>query len=183
MTKAKEKAERKAKAIALVITPEAGFALLTNNEQEFLRLFSACDVRLKFTCVLDGEDIKCDLFSAACYGTISRKKDDLVKLVVERMIAERVDLPAHRTDIHDFTALMMAAMYCGREVVGILLEFCDPAATTFGGFTAAELATTLGHSENAGLINAFILGKDEAKIFGDDIPIPPARPRKSIDTR
>ena len=183
MTKAKMKKERKAKAIALAQTVKAARALRRNNEEEFRELFPSCDVSIKFIWqrFADEQDVESDLFSAACYGTLLRKKDDLAKLIVERMITEGVDLQTHRTHPdYGFTTLMMAAVYCERDVLGIILPLSDTTATTYDGVSALELAREGGMDKNADYIDAFILSKNEAQMF-DDIPIPPPRPIKSID--
>ena len=183
MTRAKEKAERKAKAI----TAKAGRALRVDNETEFHQLFPECDVSLKFTYkrISEGEEVECDLFSCACYGIANRQKDDLAKLIVKRMIAEGVDLRVHRTNKFGFTTLMMAASYCNRALVEIVLPLSDTTATTSDGLTAVQLARGSGLADNASYIEAFILGKDEAKKIGDDIPIPIpiGGRRRSIDDR
>jgi len=183
MARAKEKAEREEMSIALTNVTHAGRALLRNDEQEFFRLFPVCDVSLKFSYlgIWDSKEVECDLFSAACYGVISRKKDDLARLVIEKMITKGVDLRVHLTNRSRFTILMMAAMFCGRDVVSLVLPFSDPAATASEGSTAAQLARANSMFENAELIEAYILVGSEVKIIGDDIPVPRATRKKRID--
>jgi hypothetical protein len=188
MTRAQEKAERKDKAITLATTAKAARALRFDKEQEFHELFPNCDVGLKFiwTRFVDGKDVESDLFSAACLGIRIRKKSDLARLIVEKMIADGVDLRTHRTNTEfGFTTLMMAASYCDRSVLEIVLPFSDVDATTLDGFTALELARAVSLEDNAEYIEGFILSQSEAEMF-EDIPIPspdPEKRRKSIDDR
>lgn len=188
MTRAKEKAERLAKAITIAITARAGQALRSDGEQEFRELYAACDVGLRFewTRFQDGVKVESDLFSSACYGITIRKKSDLAKLVIERMIAEGIDLKTHRADTRfGFTPLMMASACCDMSVLAIVLPLSNLDAITSHGFTALELARDVGKEENAQYIESFILSRQETEIF-NEIPVPVLerpRPRQSIDDR
>lgn len=181
MTRAKEKKMRKVWAI----TAKAGLALRRNEEQVFLNLFPECDVGHKFVYkrVTDGVEVGCDLFSAACYGITSRKKDDLARTIAERMIQEGLDLRLHRVNArHGFTALMMAAACCETGLVELLLPHSDlDAITTSEGQTAAELADGGGKAENAELIRTFQLSRSEAQSLWDHIPEPKPKRENSID--
>lgn len=181
MTRAKEKEMRKVWAI----TARAGQALRTNDEQVFLNLFPHCDVGHKFVYkrVTDGEEVECDLFSAACYGIANRKKDDLARVIAERMIQEGLDLRLHRVNTrHRFSTLMMAAACCETGLVEFLLPHSDlDAITTSESETAAELADGVGKAENAELIRTFQRSRSEAQSLGDDIPVPKPTRKKSID--
>ena len=117
-------------------------------------------------------------------GTYVRKKYDLAALVAEKMITDGVDLRAHRVGKYfGYTALMHAAGLCDVSVVKIVLPHSDAYATCRDGKTAAVLAREIGRNENAEYIEAFILSQAQQNTLGDEIPIPPPRPRKSIDSR
>lgn len=185
IAKANSLAEEAAKAASLENTIQAGRALRGDDEQEFRRLFPACDVGLRFIYrrLLDGGEVESDLFASACYGIMNRKKDDLARLVVERMIMEGIDLRTHRTNQMGFTTLMMAATHCSKELLEFLLPRSDVNATTTDGQSAAQLAREIGRIENANYIEAYLLSEKEAEVMFDDIPIPRPRKRKSIDDR
>lgn len=171
-------------------TERAGRALRINQEADFLALFAGSDVAMKFVWVRarDGVEVESDLFSCACYGVTSRGKDDLARLVAERMIAEGMDLRAHRTNTRNqFTSLMMAAAFCGQDVIALLLPHSDiDAVTTSDGSDAAALAEQSGNVEAARYLRAYRLSQAVGAAIAGAITEPLVAPKpapKSIKTR
>lgn len=168
-------------------TERAGRALRFNQEADFLALLAGSDVAMKFVWVRaqDGVEVESDLFSCACYGVPSRGKDDLARLVAERMIAEGMDLRAHRTNTrHQYTSLMMAAVFCGPAVLALLLPHSDvDAVTASDGTDAAAGAEACGNLEAARFLRAYRLSQAEhAALIAETRVVPELGP-KDITTR